>query len=297
MSKKRKSSGLEATRNRAGYTFLIHWFVGLILFFILPIAKSIWYCFNDVIIQPGNIETNFVGLEHIKEYLLRDPSYVDYLRDSVAMMFYSLPIIISVSLILAVLLNQKFKGKTFFRSICFLPVILVNSAVMNQLNGEYIQLPLFSTGEEGVGIIDYEQIIMSLNVTSQLSPILTFLLSNTINLIWSCGIQTILFLAGLQSISPSFYEVSKIEGANKWEEFWFITIPSLRNILLLVIIFTMIELFVDMKNLVVANAYGEMISQRYGQSSTMLWIYFAIVMVIMGIVLFLYNRLCMKRWE
>ncbi len=297
MRKKSKSNGLEATRNRVGYTFLIHWIVGLILFFIIPIGKSIWFSFNEVIIEPGNIRTEFVGIKFFHRYLVENPTYVDNLRDAVAMMFYSLPIIISVSLILAVLLNQDFKGKTLFRSICFLPVILVNSAVMNQLNGEYIQLPLFSTGEEGVGIIDYQQIIQNLNVPSQVSPILTFLLANTINLLWSCGIQTILFLAGLQSISPSFYEVSKIEGANKWEEFWFITIPSLKNIILLVVIFTMIELFVDMKNKVVSVAYSEMLSQRYGQSSTMLWIYFMIVMVIMSIVLFLYNRFCMKRWE
>ena len=128
------------------------------------------------------------------------------------------------------------------------------SVVMNILSGEFVTIPLFSTGESGTGIIDYKEILTNLNVPSALTPVLTFLLSNTISLVWNCGVQTILFLAGLQSIPDSLYEVSKIEGANRWEEFWWITVPSLRNIISLVMIYTMIDLFSDMKNEVVSSA-------------------------------------------
>ena len=124
-----------------------------------------------------------------------------------------------------------------------------------------------------------------------------FLLSNTISIIWKCGVQTILFLAGLQSIPASFYEVSKIEGANKWEEFWLITVPSLRNIISLVLIYTMIELFVDNDNTLVSIAYNRMLNQDYGKSSAMLWFYFSVVIIIVGGVYALYQRLCVKRWE
>jgi len=99
-----------------------------------------------------------------------------------------------------------------------------------------------------MGIIDYQTIIGNLNIPEQISPIIIFLLSNTINLVWSCGVQTILFLAGLQSIPSSLYEFSKIEGANKWDEFWLITVPILRHIISLVLIHTMIDLFADVKN-------------------------------------------------
>lgn len=297
MAKKKRFRGLETKRNLKGHTFVIHWLFGMIAFFLLPLINSIWYCFNEVVIEPGNIRTEFVGLKLLKYYLFEDPDYLNNLRDAVGMMFYSLPFILSISLILAVLLNQDFKGKTIFRALSFLPVILANTAILNQLNGPYIKMPLFTTGEDGTGIIDYKSIITSLNVPSQITPILIFLISNTISLIWNCGVPTILFLAGLQSISPSLYEVSKIEGANKWEEFWFITIPSLRNIILLVIIYTMIELFVDIKNTVVANAYEEMLIQRFGESSAMLWMYFAVVLVIISLILTLYQRFCIKRWE
>jgi ABC-type sugar transport system permease subunit len=158
-------------------------------------------------------------------------------------------------------------------------------------------MPLFSTGTSGTGIIDYNQIIQNLNIPEQISPILIFLLSNSISIIWKCSVQTVLFLAGLQSIPNSLYEVSKIEGANRWEEFWLITVPSLRHIISLVLIYTMIELFVAMDNKLVSNAYNRMLNQDYGTSSAMLWFYFVIVLVIIGLVYVLYQRYCVKRWE
>ena len=126
---------------------------------------------------------------------------------------------------------------------------------------------------------------------------MVFLLSNTIDILWKCGVQTILFLAGLQSIPASLYEVSKIEGANKWEEFWLITVPSLRHIISLVLIYTMIELFADMENTVVSRAYDQMVAQNFGVSSAMIWIYFLIVVVLIGVVYIAYQRFCVKRWE
>ena len=284
-------------RRRVGYTFVIHWLVGMLLFFVVPLVSSIWYGFNKVRIEPGKIVTKFVGFEYFKKLLLVDPNFTDQLRDSIGMMFYSLPVILSLSLILAVLLNQKFKGRTVFRAIFFLPVLMTNSVVLKMLNSDFITMPLFSSGEEGTGIINYQEIIGSIGVPDAIRPILVFLLSNTIVLVWRCGVQTILFLAGLQSIPASFYEVSTIEGANKWEEFWLITVPSLRHIISLTLIYTMIELFADLENTVVAKAYGLMVAQDYAKSSAMLWIYFSIVLLVIGALYVMYQRFCVKRWE
>ena len=296
MAKKRVRS-LESVRNRAGYTFVAHWAIGLLMFFIVPLISSIWYSVNDVSINPGEVKTDYVGFSYFKDLFKTDPDYVDNLGESIGMMFYSLPIIIALSLILAVLLNQKFKGRTVFRAIFFLPIIIANSVVMDQLNSDVVTMPLFSSGEGSESLINYAEIISGLGIPDEISPILTFLLSNTINLIWKCGVQTILFLAGLQSISASMYEVSKIEGANKWEEFWLITVPSLRHIISLVIIYTMIELFVSLDNKLVSVAYDNIIAQKYGLSSAMLWIYFIIVLALIGTVYILYQRYCVKKWE
>ncbi len=295
MAKKRIRS-LESVRNRAGYTFVAHWAIGLLMFFIVPLISSIWYSFNDVSIEVGEIVTEWRGLYYFDDLINRNTTYVTDLRDSIGLMLYSLPIILALSLILAVLLNQSFKGRTIFRIIFFIPIIIANSVVMDQLNSPIVTMPLFSSGTDN-SIINYEEIISGLGIPSQISPILTFLLANTISLIWKCGVQTILFLAGLQSISASMYEVSKIEGANKWEEFWLITVPSLRHIISLVMIYTMIELFASFENTVVNEAYDMMVDQHYGESSARLWIYFVIVLAIIGTVYLLYQKLCVKKWE
>lgn len=292
---KRKKSGLEAKRVRWGYTFVAHWGIGLIMFFAIPLISSIWYSFNNVSIQPGEIITTSKGLEHYATILKTDPNYVNNLRDSIGMMFYSLPTILALSLVFAMLLNQQFRGRTVMRAIFFLPVIFSSSVVMAFMSGkgQYVNMPLMN----GTDVIDYKAILSEINMPEFISTILEFLLSRTTSLLWSSGVQTILFLAGLQSIPASFYEASKIEGANKWEEFWMITVPSLRHIMLLVTVYTMIELFTNVDNKVVSVAYDLMVGQNYGESSAMLWFYFVIVLGVMGIVMALYNHFCMKRWE
>ena len=293
MRKKKKQTSLEVKRRRYGYIFVTHWALGLILFFAYPLVSSIIYSFNDVTIESGRIDQKFVGLAFFKKILAEDPNYVDNLRDSVVQLLYSLPIIIALSLVLAVLLNRRFKGRTIIRSIFFLPVLISSSAVLRILT----DAPIYMNLTSGEGMIDYAKIVENLDVPSFITPFLSFMLGSVMSLVWSCGVQIILFLAGLQSIPDSLYEVSKIEGANKWEEFWLITVPSLRNIISLVIIFTMIELFTSSENVVVTNAYSLMVSQKFGESSAMLWFYFAIVIAVIGTVFVIFNRFSKKKWE
>jgi len=300
---KKKKSSLEAVRQRYGYTFVAHWGIGLIMFFIVPLLSSVFYAFSDVSIGNNGVETDLIGLEHFIAILKKDPNYLNNLRDSLGSIFYSLPIIIALSLILAVVLNQNFKGRTFFRGIFFMPVIIVSSVVIVHMQSTYVNAPLFTmSSSDGVAtsgsLIDFESMLINLNLPVQITNMLSNLLGNVFGLIWNCGVQTILFLAGLQSISSSLYEVSKIEGANKWEEFWFITVPMLKDVLSLVIIYTMIELFTAVDNPIMKTAYTLMQERQvYDRSSAMLWLYFFIVLSVIGAVLLIYNRFCIKRWE
>lgn len=301
-AKKTKRRGIESMQQRYGYIFVGHWIFGLIVFFIVPLISSIIYSFSDFTIGAEGVKTDFIGFSNFKQILSEDPNYLNNLRDAVGEIIYSLPIIVSLSLILAVILNQKFVGRTVARAIFFLPVIIASSVIMVHMAGPHINAPLFtvSSGEEGTygGLIDFNSILSGLNLPQQVSDMLSSLLGNVFGLIWSCGVQTILFLAGLQSIQKSLYEVSKIEGANKWEEFWFITVPMLRHIITLVIIYTMIELFTAVDSPVMNQAYTLMQEKQiYDRSSSMLWFYFLIVGAVMGLILFIYNRYCLKKWD
>ena len=297
-NKVKKTGGIESLHARYGYTFVAHWALGMLLFFIVPTISSIIYSFSRIFILETGFKLEFIGLKNFNEIIYENPDYLTNIRDAIGSMFYSLPIIVSLSLILAVLLNQKFPGRTILRIIFFLPVIISSSVIVRLLADPTVDAQIFNLSSDGNGIIDYQAVLGNLNLPSQISDLLVFVLSNAVKLAWNCGIQTILFLAGLQSIPSSLYEVSKIEGANKWEEFWKITVPMLRHVISLVIIYTMISLFTASDNPIMTSAIGLMSAATdYGVASAMLWFYFLIALSVIGIALLLYNRLCVRKWE
>lgn len=300
--KKNKKRGIEALKSRYGYQFVAHWVLGLVLFFIIPIINSIRYSFSEITVGTNGLKMGFVGINHYKDMLLVDSQYLNNLVTALADMFTSLPIIFALSLILAVVLNQRFKGRVLARCIFFLPVIIATGVVMTVLSSPYIHAPLFNVTSgaeyEYGGLIDFNSILVRLNLPEQIVALFAKYLSNVFDLIWSCGIQIVLFLSGLQSIPNQLYEVSKIEGATKWEEFCYMTIPMLKDVILLVLVYTMIDLFTAVDNPVIQQAYSIMKNnQIYDKSSAMMWGYFLVVGIVMGAVLLIYNRFCLKKWE
>jgi len=301
LKKQKKPRGIEQVRSGYGIKFITPWLIGQALFVILPIISSICYSFSDVKIEAGRVAMKFVGLKHYRDMLVSDALYVDRLRNAVGDLVTSLPIIISLSLIMALILNQKFKGRAVFRAIYFLPVIIASEAIMYNLTHKSISLPLFTITSgaqyEYGGIIDFNELLGSFELPNAVMQLFSEYLGDVFGLIWSCGIQIILFLSGLQSIPEQLYEVSKIEGATKWEELWYLTIPMLKDVILLVVVYTMITLFTSADNPVMYQAFFMMTnSQIYDASAAMLWGYFLLAGGIMGLVLLAYNRFCLKKW-
>lgn len=277
-------------------------------FFIIPLVQSLIYSFSTVIVDPGEMSTEWAGLDNYKTILNEDPTYTDNLMSAVTTFFRSLPIVVIVSLILAMVLNQKFKGRTFFRAIYFLPVIIATGVVMQlltkNLNGVDAIITLSAnttntyTSSGGGGGMDFTTILNSLRFPEDLTKTMSSLITSIFNTLWSCGIPIILFISGLQTIPEQLYEASKVEGATKWEEFWYITLPMLAQTLLLVIVFSMIDLLTSNTNPVLNQAYQYMNdSAVYDISGAMLWLFFAIVAGTVGIVIFLYTKLLLKRWS
>ena len=133
--KKRKLRGIEALKSRYGLMFISIWIVGFVLFFLLPLCQSFLYSLSDVVFG-SNTESTFVGLKHYLSILNEDPDYTKNLQISAASMAYALPLILVVSLVLALILNQRFRGRLFFRALYFLPVIIASGVVMELINGK-----------------------------------------------------------------------------------------------------------------------------------------------------------------
>ncbi|MBE6798516.1 MAG: sugar ABC transporter permease [Ruminococcaceae bacterium] len=297
----KKHRGIESLKSTYGRLFVLHWEIGLILFFVVPLIKSLYFAFCDLSFGDEGYEYQFAGLTHFKYAINEDPEYVDRLLGTLASSAGSLPVIVILSLILALLLNQKFKGRLFFRALYFLPVIIASGVVITHLFSS-TSSELSSSGVSdsfASNMITADEILGWLSLPPKVIEGFSGLLNNIFNLVWNCGIQIVLFISGMQSIPDSLYEVSKVEGATKWEEFWFITLPMLSRTLILVIIFTMVELVTDKNNDIMSLAYQLMQhgATNFGKASAMLWIYFGIVSVIMALLMFAYNALFLKRWD
>lgn len=279
--------------------FVSPWIIGFILFFAIPLVQSIYFAFCDVTMSINGAKTTFIGLESFKALLTEDPNFTDQLFGSIGSIFYSLPVILLISIVLALLLNQKFKGRLLFRAVYFLPVIIATGVVV-EIMFKSTSSDLTGAGVSGSlsdSMFSVDDVLLWLNLPAQAAKYVKLVINDIFNLLWSCGIQTVLFIAGLQSIPSTLYEASRVEGASKWEEFWFITFPILGSVTLLVSVYTMVDLFTNNNNELVSAIYDMMSSGTYDLTSTMLWIYFVIVGVVLGAILYLYNRFLMKRWQ
>lgn len=301
--KLRKKRSVEMRNSRNGFLFVLPWTVGFLLFFLVPLLQSIIFSFADVKTTTQGLQIDLVGLENFRYVFYESAKYVDNLVDSVASFAYQIPIVIILSLIIAVSLNSKFRGRTFFRMIFFIPVIIATGVILDFLMGDSVMEEMRSAtqGSSSVylsGLIDFNKVFMQLGLPDAVMTVISDYVNEIFDLVWKCGIQIVLFISGLQSIPDQLYEVSKVEGANKIEEFWYITVPMLGNTLVLVLIFTAIDFCVSTDNAVVKQAYTLLLNeQNYSESSAMMWSYFAIVSVILGAVYLIFRNAFLKKWE
>lgn len=297
--KKKKYRGIEQLKSRYGWLFISTWLIGVVLFFAIPVIQSIIYSFSQMTVNEGGIQTIFIGMKNYKYIIAEHTDYLNWLGKSVTNFLYSLPIIVLLSLVLALLLNQKFKGRLFFRALYFMPVIIASGVVIEIISGMTTGDISESSVSESVsgGMFSVQDVIAVLDLPSEIAEYVQKIISNIFDLIWSSGIQTVLFIAGLQSIPSSLYEASRVEGATKWEEFWFITFPMLSNVTLLVMVYTMVELFISNRNVMILKVYDLMRAAVYDQTSAMMWFYFLVVGGIMGVIVGIYKKFLQNKWS
>ena len=297
--KKTKKKGLENLKSRYGLMFISPWIIGLLLFFLFPIGQSIYYSFSSIQLSSNGIITSFLGLDNYDFIMNKHPLYLSALVESLVSMAYTLPAILVVSLVLALILNKKFAGRTFFRCLYFLPVIIASGVVVDLLFS-VTSSDISSVGVDAsvsANMVDFTEIIAKLELPVQISKYISVVMDEIVNIIWGTGVQIILFISGLQSIPDLLYEVAKVEGWTKWEEFWFITLPMLSRVMVLVIVYTVVELLTAKSNPLMALLIKTLSNLEYGTGAAMAWLYFLIVGVALGIIMYLIDRFWSRRWR
>jgi len=291
MKNKNKIS-YEAVKARAGYSFIALWLLGFVLFFILPFIQSVRYSFSTMNITPGNVQLTFVAFENYENALFVDTNFLPSFINSVTMVFTKTPLIILFSLFIAIIINKKFRGRTFFRAVFFIPIIVTGGVVIDIINSDSI-LNMIMNGERAAMMFDSistESILKNMEISSVISNYIVEIVAEILNISWYSGIQILLFLAGLQSVSPSLYEVSKVEGATAWDDFWKITIPMLSPIILVNIMYTIIDIFINYSNPTFKYIQEIQSKINFPLASAMAIICFIFVFITIGVIYLIINK-------
>lgn len=270
-----------------GSSFVLPWIIGYLVFTLYPIIYSVILSVCDLDFAMDGLSFSFAGAKFYRRALQEDTKFSLFLVESVSYILYATPIITVISLLLALLLNGKYKGRTLFRALFFMPVVIMSGPVISQLLSKY-QVNFSVTAPSLYNLIN--------SVPELFKSPCMFVLDNLVTVFWYSGVQILLFLISLQRISPELYEAASIDGAGKWEQFWKITLPYVAPMIILCAFYTIIELANDSTNSVnkyIANRLTD-ISGYYSFSAAMSWIYTlstgAILIVLYVVFLFFGKR-------
>ena len=265
-----------ARKSLYGYGFISIWIIGFITFFLRPLITTIIYSFNEVQFVEDGIELTFNNFSVYRKLILEDPDLLRELLSCFTDLIYTVPVIVILSIMIAVMLNSKFVGKTFFRTVFFLPVIISGGAVLGIIRGDTAMSLMVEGTKSGsmLEISNVQSLIAQFQLPDELSNFLISISNQVFNMLWKSGLQILLFLAALQTISPSIYEASKIEGASAWDNFWKITIPMISPMILLAVIYSIIDSFTDSNNVVMRTIISDASFLRYTQASVLSILYF-----------------------
>ncbi len=284
-----KTSGPRLSMSRkkslVGLVFVTPWLVGFFVFFASPLLQAVVYSLNNVTITASGRKMTYVGLGNYQDIFIKDAYFMDRLLNFLKEIILQLPLILVFSLVIAILLNQSVKGKGIFRTLFFLPIIVVSGPVMQML---------ISSGSTTIPLIEqyglYEMIEEV--IPRFLQEPVTGLFSELLLILWYSGVPTLIFLAGLQKIDATLYEASYMDGASSWVSFWKIVLPSIKGMILINSIYVTVFLATSELNEVIDLIRSNMLnaSKGFGIASAMAWLYTICILAIIGLCYALFGR-------
>jgi len=273
------------TRNKlTGFSFVILWLIGFLLFWAFPLIFSFFMSLNHVTIQTDRLLFEFVGLRQYHRALFMDAEIPNVSLLFIVQSLIIVPIIIIFALIMALMLNTKFPMRGFFRAIFFLPVVLTSGNLINELTNQ----------EQGT--LSFLQSATVTNLVMTLPDTWSLAVTNVLNsflmVLWYSGVQMLLLIAGMQSINPSVYEAAKIDGANDWASLWLITLPGITPFIFISVVYTVVDQFTAPFNPileVILHHFREP-TTGYGYASAIAWLYFVLILIILGLVTLIFRK-------
>ena len=311
---------LMTKRSLWGWLFVLPFIVGLLVFIMSPLYTSLMMSFKestsvsigaiqetDGLVANSTIITRTAlvdkGLANYRRAFMQDTSYITALKNVATGELFYIPAILIFSFIIANVLNQQFVGRGVARAIFFMPVVTSTGATSSMLGNNWAIHQMSngtssSTADMGLDIVGMlENTLSEINRLGGFASFITSAFGELSNIISISGVQILIFLAALQTISPALFEASDVEGATKWESFWKITFPMVSPMILVNAMYTMIDVFTGQNNAVISKLFSttNSTSTTVSQAMAMGWAYFIMVAVIIfavsGIISkFVYNE-------
>lgn len=292
---------LSTKRSLYGYAFIAPFLIGFIFLILSPLILYGVMGFSKVSAGDGGMELSYVGTKNFEDILFRQTDFFPNIAASLSDLLLTGTCVIIFSFFMAVLLNQKFHGRAFVRAIFFLPVVIASGACALSQSDALSTSALSvladvgtAMGEEADGFTLYGFLIQMLQVSVDegFSDLIVAIIDRFYTVVMMSGVQILIFLAGLQGISPSLYEASRIDGATGWESFWKITFPMIGPLILVNSVYTVVDYMSGSTNLVINQMYKlSSEGSKYGLSSAMGLIYFGLVYLLLGVVFAIASRL------
>ncbi len=306
--KKRRGASLVEKKDRLGWIFILPFVIGFVFLYASVVFESISYSFAQYNVIPaikgGGYSLTFVGFDNFAKQLVattgsEGQTYIELIFTSFASQIIDVVIILMFSLFIAVLLNTKMPGRTVFRAIFFVPVVVgagiiakidasASSILDSMASLDGIDMGTSQGGQQASGLVssmDVEMLLMSLGLGGSMTDMVVQLVERIYEIVNRSGVQMLIFLAGLQGISPSVYESCQMEGATAWETFWKITFPMISPMILVNAFYTIIDSFTAESNEVMQTIVGlSPDGVPSGGQSAAAWTYFGIVIVALGLV-------------
>ena len=232
---KKRKVGLMGRRAVYGYLFILPFIIGFIFFMVKPLVQSLMMALSDVTISTNGFELVYNNFANFKKAFLVDADFNRMLLEGIGMMVYRSIATVVFSFFVALLLNQNFKGRTLARSIFFLAVILSSGVLVGLENNNSLMAQIKDTIEEAGSANSITDVLERIlvpsaqclgGISSKTFALVFQIIDSIYDVAMASGIQIIIFLSGLQNISPSMYEAAQMEGCTSWESMCKITIPK-----------------------------------------------------------------------
>lgn len=298
--KKKKRLTLMQKRAITGLIFISPWLIGFLAFYVRSIYMTVMFSLNEVSVDvaQGGYVLDFCGLANFKYALTEHGTYKQILTTSVMDMVIDVPLITAFSLLIAIMLNAKFRGRTIVRAIFFLPVILNSEAIVSAMDSasrilasglSAVSSDAMESTTSTVNVDYYMEIFKQLAMPDSVLDYIVGAAERLSDIVSSSGVQIVIFIAALQSISPALYEVAKIEGATSYETFWKVTLPMVSPLIVTNVVYTVVDSFVISD--VVDLSYTEIFTNMdYGLGSAMSLLSTVIVCCILALVCWIISK-------